>query len=331
MTDQSVRLRPFVGRNIALPIDPARPADRAVTDRILAAFDGAWDWYREYFGRSPAAYKSHVGKTTVAEVASPRIVGGSAAIELTSFTVDLLLREAAYDRYDQSTFFFMGRNFWAYDMPLGPIGAFRQGFAHLHRFYAIDGAGVTGAPWDNNLDFDHYRHSIIIDMLNRYLADRTLTWQNTLAADKAPNNPNGCGAGELAAGFFHRIRRDHGQDGYRRFWRMMQDAPKTDTPKESASRFVQIARAATGEDYRGLFKDPTLQLVLSRGRSPEAGGRQDQENRQVGGDRLLRRKAGNPGHGHDDAGFAARARRPSDLRARSRVQAPWHAQSVGGD
>jgi hypothetical protein len=173
----------------------------------------------------------------------------------------LLLKEAARDRYNQATFFLMARNFWAYDAPLGAIGAFRFGFAHLHRFYSIDGARGTGAPWDDNLDFEHYRHSIVIEMLDRYLADPTLNWQNTLASDKAPPNPNGWGAGELAAGFFHRIRRDHGRDGARHFWRMMQDAPKAETAKESASRFVQIARAATGQDYRDLFKDMTLQLV----------------------------------------------------------------------
>jgi hypothetical protein len=39
------------------------------------------------------------------------------------------------------------------------------------------------------------------------------------------------------------------------------DAPAAETPKECASRFIQIARAATGEDYRWMFKDQTLQLV----------------------------------------------------------------------
>jgi hypothetical protein len=262
MANTSVQLRPFAGRNLVLLLDPVRRPDRAIIERILAVFDRAWNWYGEYFGRSPAAYKSHAGRTTVAEVPSPRVVDGSAGIELASSTVDLLLSEAVHDRYNQATFFIMGRNFWAYDPPLGPIGAFKLGFCHLHRFYAIDGVGATGAPWDDHLDFDHYRHSIIIDMLNRYLADRMLTWQNTIAVNKAPDNPNGWGAAELAAGFFHRIRRDHGQDGYRRFWRMMRDAPKAGTPKESASRFVQIAHAATGEDYRGLFKDPSLQLVF---------------------------------------------------------------------
>ena len=56
-------------------------------------------------------------------------------------------------------------------------------------------------------------------------------------------------------------------------------------------------------------------LRLSQGRSPQAGGRQAEENRQAGGDRLLRRKARNPGHRHDVAGFAARAWRPPHLRA----------------
>jgi hypothetical protein len=261
MVNTTVQLRPFVGRNIALLIDPARQTDRVVIERILGAFDRAWDWYRDDFGRAPAANKSHAGKTTVAEVASPRVVDGHAGIELASSTVDLLLREAVRDRYNQATFFNMGLNFWVYDLPLGQISAFRSGFAHLHRFYSIDGAAVTGAPWDENLDFEHYRHSILIDMLNRYVDDRTLTWKNTLAVGRSPPNPNDWGAGELAAAFFHRIRRDHGQAGYHRFWRMMQDAPVAKMPMESASRFVQIARTATGEDYRGLFKDMTLQLV----------------------------------------------------------------------
>ena len=42
---------------------------------------------------------------------------------------------------------------------------------------------------------------------------------------------------------------------------MMVDAPEAKTPKECATRFVQIARAATGEDYRWLFRDQTLSIV----------------------------------------------------------------------
>jgi hypothetical protein len=137
MNRVSMQLRPFVGRNMALLIDPARPTDPVAIDRILAAFDRAWDWYRGYFGRAPAPYKSHASKTTVAEVATGGgILDGSAGIELAPSTVTLLLTEAARDRYNQATFFVMGRNFWFYDGPFRPMSAFRHGFAHVHRFHS---------------------------------------------------------------------------------------------------------------------------------------------------------------------------------------------------
>jgi hypothetical protein len=259
---KSVQLRPFVGRNVALLVDPARSVDRVVTDRVLSAVDRAWDWYRGYFGRAPTAYGTHAGKMTVAEVAD----GGSAytgfaGIELRSDTMTRLLTEAVRDRYNQAPFYFLGNNFWSFDDPLGRIPPFAGGFSHVHRFHCMEALGLTGAPWDENIDFDHYRHSIIIDMLTRYLADRTLTWENTLAANKAPANPHGWVAADLAAAFFHRIRRDHGHAGYRRFWQFMTDAPKAATPRDSAARFVQVARAATGEDYRTLLRDPSLPIV----------------------------------------------------------------------
>src|SRR6266700_3445561 len=57
-------------------------------------------------------------------------------------------------------------------------------------------------------------------------------------------------------------------------------------------------------------------VCLSRGSGPEKGRSQVEEIEEAGDDRLLRRKAGNPGHRDDGAGFAAGARRPSGLCAR---------------
>jgi hypothetical protein len=59
----SVQLRPFVGRNIALLIDPAGDTNRVVIDRILAAFDRAWDWYCDYFGRVPRSRARRPART----------------------------------------------------------------------------------------------------------------------------------------------------------------------------------------------------------------------------------------------------------------------------
>lgn len=259
---QSVQLRPFVGRQVALLVDPVRSIDPVVSDRVLSALDRAWDWYHGYFGRTPELNNATAGKLTVAEVsAGGSAMSGYGGVEVHRDTMTRLLTEASRDRYNQAAFYFFGHNYWFFDDPLGRIAAFSEGFAHVHRFHCMEALGLTGAPWDENLDFDHYRHSIIIDMLNRYLADRTLTWENTLAANKAPANPHGWVAGDLAAAFYHRIRRDHGHAGYRRLWQLMRDAPKAVTTRDSAARFVQIARAATGEDYRWLMRDPSLPIV----------------------------------------------------------------------
>ena len=51
--------------------------------------------------------------------------------------------------------------------------------------------------------------------------------------------------------------------------------------------------------------------------SEEGGGRVEEEAERRGGDHLLRREAGHPGHRNDRPGLAARARRACDLRTRA--------------
>jgi hypothetical protein len=258
----TVQRRPFVGRRMALLIAPERTVQREVIERVLGAVDRAWEWYGDYFDRQPTLHKAHAGKATIAEVTGGRAAANFTGIELEPDTMSRLLTEAARDRYNQATFFVMGRIFWYAGAALGKIPAMELGFAYVHRFHAMEAAGLTGAPWDDNLDFDNYKRSVVVGMLDRYLADPSLNWQNTLAADKAPSNPQGWGAGELAAAFFHRIRRDHGNESYRRFWRVMMDAPKAETPRDCAARFVQVARATTGTDYRPLLRDMSLPTVF---------------------------------------------------------------------
>jgi serralysin len=268
----SIEVRPFVGRNVALLLNPTRSTERLVTDRVVSAIDRAWDWYRGYFGRAPTPNRTHAGKATIAEnaqdaAASARGMVGQTGIEVGPSSMNRLLMEAAHDRYSQAVFYELGRNFWFFEDQLGAIPApvigavFTTAFAHVHRFYSMEAAGLVGGPWDDKLDFDGFRHSILIDMLDRYLANSSLTWENTLAAYKAPPNPYGWTADHLAAAFFHRIRRDHGHAGYRGFWQLMAKAPKASTPRDAAARFVQVARAATGEDYRGLLRDASLPLT----------------------------------------------------------------------
>ena len=262
-----MQLRPFVGRNVALLLAPERQPAQIAVGRVLSAIDRAWDWYKDMFGRVPKVQHVHQSKATIAEVAKTCGAGcglmGFTGIELAPSVVDMLLNEAgSRDRYHQAVFYELGRNFWFFADPLGPLGV-ATGFAHVNRFYSMEGTGLMGAPWNaTGFDFELARHDVLVDMLDRYLADRTLTWKNTLAANKPPASPNGWDVTALAAAFFHKIRRDHGTAGYRRFWQLMMGAQKAGTPQDSAGRFVQIAWAATGEDYRGLLRDPSLPLTI---------------------------------------------------------------------
>jgi serralysin len=268
----AVQLRPYVGRNVALLLNPARATEQTIADRVVSAIDGAWDWYRGFFGRAPVNYRTHAGKSIIAEVEASCGAGcgfiGNTGIEISAPTMSRLLTEAAQDRYNQAVFYELGRNFFFFSDQLHAMapsangGVFVTGFAHVHRFHAMEAAGLTGAPWDDKLDFDDFRYFILVELLDLYLADKSLNWENTLAVDKVPRNPHSwISAAHLAAAFFHRIRCDHGLAGYRRFWQLMATAPKATTARDSAARFVQVARAATGEDYRNLLRDMSLPLT----------------------------------------------------------------------
>ncbi len=264
---KSLQLRPFIGRRVALLLDPARSVDRAAVDRVLSAADRAWEWYRDFFGGMPTPVSTYAGKSTIAEV--PTTCGAacgylaSTGIELTPWTVDHTLKSAALNLYDQVIFYELGRNFFFFGDPLGRLHDFVTGFAHVHRFHAMDACSLAGAPWDDKYNFEDYRKAMLIGLLNIYEADKKLTWWSTLAADKCPPNDYGWSSGDfLAAAFYERIFRDHGESKYRRFWQLMRTAPVALTELDSAARFVQVAYAATGTDYRGLLKDVSLPLTI---------------------------------------------------------------------
>jgi serralysin len=266
----TIQVRPYAGRNVVVMVDPARSTDPGVIQRIVTSIDRAWDWYRAHLGVLPQPWNLYQGKlATVAENAQDAAAFARGwlsytGIEIGTSSMSRLLLEANLDRYNQAVFYELGRNFWRFDEQLGAMakeangGVFTTGFAHVHRFYSMEASGIVGAPWDDTLDFDAFKHSILVEMLDRYLADSSLNWENTLAANRAPVNPYGWTADHLAAAMFHRIRRDHGYAGARRFWQLMSKAPKAATAREAAANFVRVAAAATGQDYRELMRDRKL-------------------------------------------------------------------------
>lgn len=270
LAKSKLQLRAFVGRNVVLLLAPERQPAQIVIDRMLSAADRGWDWYKDMFGRAPTPSSLHEGKATIAEVPDTCGAGcgltGFTGIEMLPKYADLMLDQAVHDRYNQLVFYEFGRNFFFFREPLGRLDALITGFAHVNRFYCMDAIGVIGGARGDGLDWEVYRHDVLVDLLDRYVADPKLTWRNTIAEYKAPENPRKWDGAAFAGSLYYKIRRDDGSAGYRRFWKLMMGAPKAESPQESVERFVQIARAATGKDYRGLLRDSSLALASKTAR-----------------------------------------------------------------
>src|SRR5487761_1742337 len=100
-------------------------------------------------------------------------------------------------------------------------------------------------------------------------------------------------------------------------------------PRPRGNQAAQSAVLSGASRCRVRAENGGGSVRLSPGSGPEKSCRQVEQAGEAGRYRLLRRKAGNPGHRHDGGGFAPRTGRPCHIRPRSRVQAPRHAQPVG--
>jgi hypothetical protein len=124
-------------------------------------------------------------------------------------------------------------------------------------YRSMQGATYDLHPWVGRnvaLLTSEFKRSILVDLLNSYLATPDLNWQNTLLIGKAPPNPNDWSASDLAAGMFYRIYSDFGWEKYKAFWKAMSQLPKANTPYDTVGNFLSAAITSTGSDYQFLFK-----------------------------------------------------------------------------
>lgn len=265
---ETLTLYPYTGRNVALLV-PSPDLDKATLGRIVEAFDAAYDYYRRATGREPQLYYQYEGLSTIAVV--PDTYGGgtgylgATGIELmdnAGYSAWDILYEGVLNRnqFDQVTFYEFGRNFWFYGDEIehkGRLengGSLTTGYAVFMRFMAMDAAGVTPGPF-NGISFDYFR-SEVEGMLQRYLRDESLTWNNTLYADgggRAPFNPIGLGNTDLFASFLFELRDLYGDTFIYRLWREVESRPAAGTSQEAADNFFLAASAAARRNLHVLF------------------------------------------------------------------------------
>ena len=255
----TLTLYPWKGKKVAILTQSAN-LNPAVMSSILGALDSAWRVYEQITGSDPEMYPPTTlnGLDIIAEV--PGTCGAACSyLGYTGTEIDSTSFNTLYNgvlnsnQFDQALFYEFGRNFWFYDDELGALTPFATGFAVANRFVSMDRTGVKGGPFNGTLPYAQFEQSILTTLLQTYLGDASLNWQNTLAANYVPPTGESWTVDDLAGSMIHRIYADYGMNAYIGFWRALGALPSTSTQNGAIQNFVAAAKTATGADYSFLF------------------------------------------------------------------------------
>jgi hypothetical protein len=251
----------WLGRRVAL-LTVREDLDPAVMAKLCSTFDKVYEFYREATGREPAKAKQYEDRVTVAEVEKTCGAGcgylGATGIELMPGCFrELYDGVAKHNEYDQALPYEFGRNFWFYSPQLAykkeaDAGSVITGYAVFMRFPALDAAGVKLGPFRNRSG-DEFRREVerLVDL---YVADPALTWENTLKRGAAPPNPMDLNGTDLFASFCFRLCRDHGGPKFAaRLWKEAARRPEAKSTQDAIDNFVLAASTAAGQDLGPLF------------------------------------------------------------------------------
>lgn len=211
----------WLGRRVALLPDQVS-LDEPTVARILEALDRAADFYADLTGREPKPRGSIDGRITIAEVSG---IGGAAwawlgetGIEIQPEYLDVLVRGVReHGVFDQPLFYELGRNYWHYEglLDMHP-GTVATGYAVAMRFFAMDAAGVRGAPY-RDWPFEEFRGAVT-RLLDAFVAAREHDWVEILAQTPIPlhtferpgSGPLTLSSADLVASLFVRLASLHG-------------------------------------------------------------------------------------------------------------------------
>ena len=261
---EHLTLYPYPGQKVALLV-PSPDLDEATLYRIVYTFDAAYDYYHSATGREPGVFYNYNGLASIAVVPSTCGAGcaylGATGIELLDtdgYSAWDILYEGVLqrDEYDQVTFYELGRNFWFYGDEIeykgsDNTGSITTGYAVFMRFMAMEAAGVTPGPY-NGIPFTYFE-SEVKGMLDRYLSNATLNWDNTLRVGQAPANPIGLGATDLFASFLFELRQLFGNSFIEQLWKEVAMRPDAGSTQQAVDNFILASSAASGRNLTTLF------------------------------------------------------------------------------
>jgi len=267
----SYTMNVWQGRNISFltPVgqtpDPNMTLDSNTMAKILNTVDSAYDYYYLATGKKPSVYSPyyHNGRDTIADVATTCGAGcgylGYTGIELETGTFNVLYNGVKNtNRYDQTVFYELGRNFWHYDSKLdgGPspsIGeySFTTGYAVFMRFKSMEYTGCAGGPF-GSWSFPTFRQNVI-NLVDQYVADPSLNFQNTLAVGAGVPG-SGLGGTDLFASFLFRLGRDYGGDSFfLNIWKEVNLRPNVSADQGAIDNFFLASCYTADHNLTNLF------------------------------------------------------------------------------
>lgn len=259
----NLNLYAWTGNRISV-LSGSASLDSSTMSRLVSALDAGCGYYGTVTGRTPSLAKNINGKATIAEVPSTCGAGcgylGSTGIEIqTDYFGTLYTQVRDSNLYDQVPFYEMGRNFWFYEDKIeykgtDKTGTIATGYAVYMRFKAMESAGVQGAPY-NGASFGSFKNEVAT-LVDRYEADTSLDWYNTLRVGQAPANSMNLGGTDLFASFCMRLERDYGGNAFvDKLWKEVDKQPNATTTTDALNNFVRAASTAAGQDLTLLFRN----------------------------------------------------------------------------
>ncbi|XZG70697.1 carbohydrate-binding protein [Chitinibacteraceae bacterium HSL-7] len=249
------------GNNVAvLARQPDLNADSM--KKLVSTLDNAYNFYQQTTGYTPNPYILYNGKLSIADVAETCGAGcgyiGYTGIELQHAAFDIFYNALHKDsQYDQTVFYELGRNFWGFGSQLeykapDQVAPVVTGFAVFMRNLTMESLALAGAPV-NGTPLGRFNEEML-GLIDRYEADPSLNWSNTLAADRAPANTLGLGGADLFSSMMFRLQRDYG--GYtfvKRFWDEVRLRPAATTTQEAVDNFFLAASHAAKRNLTTQF------------------------------------------------------------------------------
>ncbi len=238
--------------------------DASAMQRLCDTFDKVYDFFHMATGREPRGLQHTVidGRTTIAQVDNTCGAGcgylGAKGIELmTGAWNELYNGVKDNNQYDQVLFYEFGRNFWFFENKLeykgdDRTGSVTTGYAVYMRFVAVEHLGLEGGPFRGRT-WAQFRDEVE-KMVDRYVADKSLTWENTMKIGQAPRNPMGLNATDLFAGFCLKLSNEHGGTEYvKRFFSEVNKRPRAQSTQDAVDNFIVAASIAAGKDLSEMF------------------------------------------------------------------------------